>query len=105
MIKISPLRDQLVVIVNERQTQTAGGIQLVERAGSSSTLPSSGKVIAVGPGATDKNGITQPMDIEVGHTVLFHKSSGIKLPGESISDFTDYRIMRHEDVLAVLVDS
>lgn len=99
-----PLRDQIIVRVQERDTSLDNGLVIIETSASVSRIPSKGIVLAVGPGKFDeKTGITTPLDIKIGDKVLFHVGSGIKLGGDSISDPTDNRIMRHEDVLAVLL--
>jgi chaperonin GroES len=57
-----------------------------------------GKVVAVGPGEPLPGGGSKPMETKVGDAIVFTATAGMEsgYKGESI------RIMRDEDVLAVL---
>ena len=69
-MNIRPLQDRVVVKRKEEETTTAGGIVLP---GSATEKPSQGEVVAVGPGRRMENGDVQPLDLNVGDTVLFGK--------------------------------
>jgi len=93
-MKIQPLGNR-VVIQRKEVTMTKGGILLPE---SSKEKPRQGTVVAVGPGKTDDQGKTQPMDLKVGDDVLFSNYAGT----EYTRDNTEYLLLSEEDVLATL---
>ena len=82
-MKIRPLQDRVVVRRMEEETTTAGGIVLP---GSATEKPAQGEVIAVGPGKRQENGETQPVDLEIGDTVVFGKysSNTVKIGDEEL---------------------
>ena len=55
-------------------------------------------MIAVGDGKINEDGVRIPLDVKAGDRILFGKytSQEVKLDGE------DYRIMREDEVLAVI---
>ena len=71
-MKIRPLQDRVVVRRMEEETTSAGGIVLP---GSATEKPAQGEVLAVGPGKRLDSGDTQPVDVNVGDTVVFGKYS------------------------------
>ncbi|KAL9456911.1 hypothetical protein AB3S75_006027 [Citrus x aurantiifolia] len=77
-------------------SKTNAGILLPEK----SSKLNSGKVIAVGPGARDKEGNTIPVAFKEGDTVLLPNYGGdhVKL-GEK-----DYHLYRDEEILGTLHD-
>ena len=82
-MKIRPLQDRVVVRRTEEETTTAGGIVLP---GSATEKPAQGEVLAVGPGRRLENGDTQPVDVNVGDTVVFGKysSNTVKIDDEEL---------------------
>lgn len=92
--QIKPLGNRLVVKRLVAQA-TKGGILLPETA---QEKPKQGTVVAVGPGKTDDQGHTRPLDVKVGDEVLFSSYSGT----EYTSDDTEYLILSEDDVLGVL---
>ena len=60
--------------------------------------PSTGKVLAVGPGERREDGTITPPDVKAGDTVLFGKWSGteVKIDGEEVL------IMKESDIMGVL---
>ncbi len=77
------------------EQKTAGGIVIPDTA---KEKPQEGKVIAVGPGRTDKDGALIPMDVKKGDRILFGKYSGT----ETKIDGVEYLIMRADDILGIL---
>ena len=67
-MNIRPLQDRVVVRRMEEESTSAGGIVLP---GSATEKPAQGEVVAVGPGKRQENGDTQPVDLNVGDTVVF----------------------------------
>ena len=92
---LKPLSDKVIVQKLEPEEKTSGGILLPD---SAKEKPQEGKVIAVGPGATDDKGQRKPMDVKEGEHVLFAKYSGteVKLDGE------EYLILSERDILAIV---
>lgn len=94
-LKLRPLCDKLWIEPIERETTTASGIVLPETA---KEKPMEGKVLAAGPGARDKDGVHQPLDVKVGDRVLFAKYSGTEIKHNGVR----YLIMPEKDVLAII---
>ena len=94
-MNVRPLRDRVLVTRLEEQEQRFGGIIIPDTA---KEKPQQGKVVAAGSGRVNDKGIVQPLDIQVGDTVLFGKYSGteIKISGQ------DYLILREDEVLGVV---
>ena len=92
---LHPLDDRLVVLAEEAEEKTAGGILLPDNA---KQKPQQGKVLAVGPGRLTDAGVRAALGVKVGDTVLYGKYSGsdVEVGG------TEYKILRESDVLAKL---
>ena len=90
-----PLHDRVVVKRLEQDDKTTGGIIIPDTA---KEKPMQGEVLAVGPGAKDEQGTVQPLDVQVGDTVLFGKWSGT----EVTIDGQDVLIMKESDIMGVL---
>lgn len=82
-MNIRPLQDRVVVRRMEEETTSAGGIVLP---GSATEKPAQGEVVAVGPGKRSESGDTQPVDVNVGDTVVFGKysSNTVKIGDEEL---------------------
>ncbi|HBW84560.1 MAG TPA: co-chaperone GroES [Gammaproteobacteria bacterium] len=82
-MKIRPLQDRVVVRRMEEETTSAGGIVLP---GSATEKPAQGEVLAVGPGKRLDSGGTQPVDVNVGDTIVFGKysSNTVKVDDEEL---------------------
>ncbi|XP_030521239.2 10 kDa chaperonin, mitochondrial-like [Rhodamnia argentea] len=77
-------------------SKTNTGILLPEK----TTKLNSGKVIAVGPGARDKDGKIIPVSVKEGETVLLPEYGGTEVKlGEK-----EYHLYRDEDILGTLHD-
>jgi chaperonin GroES len=94
-MNVRPLRDRVLVTRLEEQEQRFGGIIIPDTA---KEKPQQGKVVAAGSGRVNDKGVVQPLDIQVGDTVLFGKYSGteIKIGGQ------DYLILREDEVLGIV---
>lgn len=94
-VKIKPLGDRVIVSPVEPKEEIRGGIIIPD---SAKEKPMQGKVIAVGPGALNKDGKRNPMDVKAGDVVLYGKYSGteVKLNDEK------YLIMHQEDILGII---
>jgi chaperonin GroES len=94
-VRLRPLQDRVLIRRVEPEVKTAGGIFIPD---SVQEKPMEGEIVAVGPGARNKDGTLQPMDVKRGARVLFGKWSGteIKLDGEELM------IMSAADIIGVL---
>ena len=92
-MNLKPLGDRLIVEVLDEEEQTFSGIVLPDTA---KEKPQRGKVLAVGPGARDKNGERVPMDLGEGDEVIFSKYGGTEIK----VGVDEYLILRESDVLA-----
>jgi chaperonin GroES len=92
-MNLQPLGDRLIVEVLEEEEATESGIVLPDTA---KEKPQRGRVLAVGPGARDKDGKRIEMDVAEGDEVVFSKYGGteIKLGADEVL------ILRESDVLA-----
>jgi chaperonin GroES len=94
-MNVRPLNDRVLVKRLEEETKTAGGLYIPD---SAKEKPTRGKVIAVGNGKSNDDGVRKALDVKAGDQILFGKYAGteIKLDGE------DLIIMREDDILAVI---
>jgi chaperonin GroES len=92
---IRPLDDRILVKPQEAEDKTKNGIYLPEAA---KEKPMMGKVIAVGPGKMNDDGVRTPMGVKKGDTVVYGKYSGteIELDGEK------HMIVRESELLGVV---
>lgn len=93
-MKFRPLHDRVLVKRLEEEKTSAGGILIPDTA---KEKPSSGEVIAVGPGKVVE-GKAQAMNVKVGDKVLFGKYSGTEIKLDNV----DYIVMREDDVIGIL---
>ncbi|HEX2888328.1 co-chaperone GroES [Vineibacter terrae] len=94
-MQFRPLHDRIVVRRIDAEERTAGGIIIPDTA---QEKPQEGEVVAVGPGARDRDGKLIAIDLKPGDRVLFGKWSGteVKIDGDELL------IMKESDVLGVL---
>jgi chaperonin GroES len=92
---IKPHADRVVVKMVEAEETTKSGLIL---SAASKEKPQFAEVIAVGPGAKDKDGVYRKMDIAVGEKVIISSYAGnkVKVDGE------EYIIVNENDILATL---
>ena len=93
-MNLQPLNDRVIVKADEAEEKTAGGLILTSE---SKEKPVTGKVVAVGQGATTPEGKTLPMPVKVGDKVLYGKFGGT----EVTVDGEELLILRAEDIYAV----
>jgi chaperonin GroES len=94
-MKIKPLNDRVLVVREEQEQKSSGGIIIPDTA---KEKPQRGKVVAVGPGKIGENSQRIPLEVKTGDRVLFSKYAGtdIKLDG------VEHVFMREEDILSVI---
>lgn len=88
--KVKPLADRVVILPEEQENITSGGIIIPDNA---KEKPQRGKIIATGTGTKDEK-----MEVKTGDTVLYGKYAGTDIN----IDGKDYVIMRQSDILAVI---
>ncbi|MEE4602539.1 MAG: co-chaperone GroES [Desulfobacteraceae bacterium] len=94
-MKIRPLNDRVLVIREEEEQKSAGGIIIPDTA---KEKPQRGKVVAAGPGKMGEDGKRIPLEVKAGDRVLFAKYAGtdIKLDG------VEHVFMREDDILSIV---
>lgn len=95
MATLRPTDDRIVVLPDEPETRTTGGIVIPESHAERSTR---GKVIAVGPGKLLDDGSRGDMGLEEGDRVLYTRYAGTEILVEGV----EHTIMRVGEVLAIL---
>jgi chaperonin GroES len=91
----SPLGNRVLIERKEAETKTAGGLFIPDFA---QEKPNHATVLVAGPGARSKTGRLQPLDVQVGDTVLISSYAGmpIKLQG------LDLMLIKEEEIHAIL---
>jgi len=89
------VRDSVLVFIETKETSTEGGI-LLAASTSSSSKPSTGKVVKVGPGRFATNGEQMEMEIEEGDFIKFRDFAGNEI---EIGD-EEYTVVHPFDILA-----
>jgi chaperonin GroES len=94
-MKLRPLNDRILVKRVEEQEVTKGGIIIPDTA---KEKPAEGKVVAIGQGALNNDGVRVPLEVKTGDRILFGKYGGqeINVEGE------EYLIMSEQEVLCVI---
>ena len=94
-MKLRPLNDRVLVLRIEEKEKTSGGIVIPDTA---KEKPQEGKVIAVGPGKWDENGVRIPLEVKKDDRVLFGKYAGNEINVEGV----EHLIMREDDILGII---
>ena len=94
-MKLRPLNDRILVKRVEEKEVTKGGIIIPDTA---KEKPAEGKIVAVGQGALNNDGVRVPLEVKKGDRILFGKYGGqeINVEGE------EYLIMSEQEVLCVI---
>jgi len=95
LTKLKPLGDR-VVIKPIREETTKSGLVLPDTA---KEKPQRGRVVAAGDGRRDDDGDRIPLDVQVGHEVLFAKYAGTEFKFED----EDFLILAEKDILAIVL--
>jgi chaperonin GroES len=94
-MKIRPLNDRVLVLRIEEEAKTSGGIIIPDTA---KEKPLEGKVIAVGPGKTDKDGNIVKLAVKKDDRILFGKYAGTEIKIDGV----EHLIMREDDILGII---
>ncbi|MGD2013541.1 MAG: co-chaperone GroES [Desulfobacterales bacterium] len=94
-MKIRPLNDRVLVIREEEEQKSAGGIIIPDTA---KEKPQRGKVVVAGPGKMGEDGKRVPLEVKEGDRILFAKYAGtdIKLDG------VEHVFMKEDDILSIV---
>lgn len=92
---IKPLFDNVLIKPLEAEAKTPSGILLPDTA---KEKPQMGKVMAVGPGATNNDGKVIPMVVKVGQKVMYKKWGGneVKIGSD------EWILVEQKDILAIV---
>ena len=94
-MKIRPLNDRILVVREDEENKTKGGIFIPETA---KEKPRKGKVVAVGPGSRDESGKRIPLDVKEGDRVLFAKYAGTEIKVDGV----EHLFMKEDDILGII---
>lgn len=94
---LKPLGDRVLVKPVIEEEKSKGGIFLPDTV--SKEKPQVGEVLAVGPGATDKDGKVVPMGLKKGDKVVYAKYSGTDIKDDADED---YLLISEKDILAII---
>lgn len=95
-MNLKPVSDHIVLKPIDKEMVTASGIIIPDTV--EKEKPEQAEVLAVGPGKILENGERQPMDVQVGQTVMFKKWS----PDEVEIEGKKYLIIKSDDVIAIV---
>ena len=94
-MNLKPLHDRVVVKPIEAEEVTAGGIYIPDNA---KEKPTKGEVLAVGEGKALDNGTVRAPKVKVGDKVIYGQYAGSAYKHEG----TEYKIVKEDDILAIL---
>ncbi|MDX9745718.1 MAG: co-chaperone GroES [Syntrophales bacterium] len=94
-MKVKPLQDRILVLREEEDKMTSGGIIIPDTA---KEKPLEGKVVAVGPGKFNRDGKRIPAEVKAGNRILFGRYAGTEIKINGV----EHLMMREEDILAVI---
>ncbi len=94
-MNLKPLGDRVIVKTDEADATTASGLYIATEA---KEKPTTGTVLAVGPGKLDNEGNYLPMPVVVGDRVIYSKFGGT----ETTIDGQNVLILRADDLYAVV---
>jgi chaperonin GroES len=93
IVKIKPLRDNVLVKQTEAQDKSKGGIFIPDQA---KEKPSEGKVVAVGVGLME-DGKIRPMTVKVGDEVIYNEYDGKKVMEDSV----EFMLVSERSIIAI----
>ncbi len=95
--ELKPLGDRVLIKPLVEEEKSKGGILLPDTV--SKEKPQVGEVLAIGPGATNKEGKIIPMTVKKGDKVVYAKYSGTDIKDDNDED---YLILSEKDILAIV---
>lgn len=94
-MNMKPLYDRVVVKPIDAEETSVGGIIIPDAA---KEKPTKGEVVAVGTGKVFDNGQVRAMTVKVGDKVIYGQYSGSAYKADGV----EYKIVKEDDILAVL---
>ena len=94
-VNLKALYDRVVIKRIDGDTMSAGGIVIPD---SAKEKPTQGEIIAVGEGKALDNGDIRALKVKVGDKVIYGQYSGSAYKHEG----TEYKIIREDDILAIV---
>jgi chaperonin GroES len=94
-MKIKPLNDRVLVLREDEEQKSAGGIIIPDTA---KEKPQRGKVVEVGSGKVYKDGKRIPLEVKKGDRILFGKYAGTEMKIDNV----EHVFMREDDILSIL---
>jgi chaperonin GroES len=94
-MKIRPLNDRVLVLREDEEQKSTGGIIIPDTA---KEKPQRGKIVAVGPGKMGDDGKRISMEVKKGDRVLFSKYAGTEI----VIDGVEHVFMREDDILSIV---
>lgn len=91
-MNIKPLSDRIIIEPIVEENKTARGIILP---GAPKDKPTKGKVLKVGPGRVNSEGVVCPVNVPEGAIIVYAKTAGTKIEHHG----QDYLLIRETDVL------
>jgi len=95
--ELKPLGDRVLIKPTFEEEKSKGGILLPDTV--SKEKPQVGEILAIGPGATSKEGKIIPMTVKKGDKVVYAKYSGTDIKSDNDED---YLILSEKDILAIV---
>ena len=95
--ELKPLGDRVLIKPTFEEEKSKGGILLPDTV--SKEKPQVGEILAIGPGATSKEGKIIPMTVKKGDKVVYAKYSGTDIKDDNDED---YLILSEKDILAIV---
>lgn len=93
--KLKPLGNRVLVKRIDAQETLKGGIILPDTA---KKKQETARVLSIGTGKKDKNGVLIPIPVKVGDLILLEKYSGQEITLEGV----EYIIIRADDIIAIV---
>ncbi len=94
-MKIRPINDRVLVIREEEEQKSVGGIIIPDTA---KEKPQRGKVVAAGPGKVGEDGKRTPLEVKSGDRILFSKYAGTEIKIDGV----EHLFMKEDDILSIL---
>jgi chaperonin GroES len=94
-MKIRPLNDRILVIREEEEQKSAGGIIIPDTA---KEKPQRGKIVSAGPGKVGEDGKRKPLEVKSGDRILFSKYAGTEIKIDGV----EHVFMKEDDILSIV---
>lgn len=94
-MKINPVQDRVLIKPIEPETKTTSGLFIPDNAKEG---PNKGLVVSVGPGRLTKEGVTIPMIVSEGNTVMYPTGTGQPVT----VDEQKHLILTEDQILAIV---